>query len=602
MKELILSLIKKYRKYVIIGGSGLGLLIIGLLSWTFIFSKFQIFDKQERLFTKAAIRYYEYHKQALPRDGESRDITLQDLYDKELINDIYVPKTKKTCDVNSWVRVYKDKDGEYKYLTYLKCGRFSSHIDHEGPKITLNGDAVSYIPYNTEYQEQGVKEVIDNKDKKIDIAKVVIDSSLVNTKKLGTYNVTYTVKDSKYNKTIVTRQVIVSKGFSDTVKANTSADGYYKGISNNYVLFSGMLFRIVKVNEDNSVKLILDQPVNNMRANYEDYKLSGINTWLNNVFYNSLVSNNYLVKSTYCVGDIKSLGDYSDYCSKTIKANVGLLDVDEYKNTFEGNTSSILSTSFMLGHLIGDKYADATFSDYNSDGTANTILAPIRPVITVSSGLNILSGDGSYDKPYKLNDYSYAKKASKLNSRIIGEYFTYSGLNFRIIGYDGENVRAIMASGWTVKPNNNQLYISYNKAVNATFDLKNENNPAYIINNEYLDYIDTKSIVDTTYLIPTNDSKLTYNKYKTKKVTAKIVLPTTYELFSNVGSEGYMYTYIDKSTTDQLLFMANSSTGKVFEISKDDFEEYAIKAVITVKGNLRIESGKGTKISPYKLR
>ena len=602
MKELILSLIKKYKKYVIIGGSGLLFLIIGLLSWTLVFSKYQIFYKNEKTFTNAAKRYYEYHKQALPRDNESKDITLQDLYDKGLIDDLYVPKSNKTCDVNSWVRVYKDEDGEYKYLTYLKCGRFSSHIDHEGPKIVLNGDEISYIPINNEYQEQGVKEITDNKDKKIDISKVVIDSSLVNTKKIGTYNVTYTIKDSKYNKTVVTRQVIVSKGFSETVKNNVNTLGYYTGKAKNYVLFSGMLWRIVKINEDNTVKLILDQPVNNMRANYEEYKTSGINTWLNKIFYNSLASNNYLVKSTYCVGNIKSLGDYSDYCSKTIKTNVGLLDVDEYKNTFDGYTSSILSTSFMLGHLIGDKYADATFSDYNSDGTANTILAPIRPVITVASSLNILSGDGSYDKPYKLNDYSYAKKTTRLNSRIIGEYFTYSGLDFRIIGYDGENVKAIMSSGWTVKPNNNQLYISYSKVLNAAFDLKNESSPAYIINNEYLDYIDTKSIVDTNYLIPTNDSKLAYNKYKTKKVIAKIVLPTTYELFSNVGSEGYMYTYIDQSTTDGLVFMTNSSTGKVFEISKDDFEEYAIKAVITVKGSLRIESGKGTITSPYKLR
>lgn len=603
MKDKILAFIEKYKKYVIIAGIGLGLIIIGSLSWTLVFSKYNEFYKEEKAFTKAVKRYYEYHTKALPQKGESKDLTLQDLYDKELIDDLYVPSSRKMCDTSSWVRVYMDEEGEYKYITYLKCGRYSSRIDHEGPKITLNGDAVSYMALDTEYQEEGVKEINDNKDGKMDIAKVTIDSSNVNTKKIGTYKVTYTIKDSHYNKTVVTRQVVVTKGFSDTVRKSVSSDGYYKGTSNNYVLFSGMLFRIVRINEDDTVKLVLDQPVNNMRANYEKYEDSNIDTWLNKEFLNALTSSKYLVDTNYCVGSINSMADYTTYCSETVKRKVGLLDVSEYYNTYSGNTTSILSKSFTLGHKIGDNYADATFNETAPTGTDTSILAPIRPVITVASSLSIMSGDGSITKPYKLNDYEYANKTDRINTRLIGEYLEYSGLVFRINQIDtNKNVRVILDGEWIVKPDNNKLYISTNNIDKWSFNVKNDNEPGYVINNDYLDFIDVKSIKESTYEIPTNDKDKKYNKYKASKIKAKIVLPKTYDLFAATGTADYMYAYIDKSTNNQMLFMINTYDGRVFEIDKSGYNSYSIKIVTTLDGNLKIESGKGTVNSPYKLR
>ena len=595
MKELILNFVNKHKKYVIIGCSILVVLILGLLSWKLVFVKYNEFHRNESKFLEATKHYYEYHKQYLPKDNEARTLTLQDLYDNNQLGDLYIPSTKKLCDVNSWIRVYKE-DNEYKYVTYLKCGRYVSKGDHEGPVITLKGDLEVNIPLNSEYQELGVKEVVDNKDGRISRDNVVIDSSKVNTSKIGTYEVTYTVVDSKYNKTEVIRKVIVNKGLSETVKNSTNVDGYYKGNSNNYVLFSGMMWRIINVDSDGNVKIILNQPITNLRMNHKTYKNSNVDTWLNNIFYKALKNNGsskYIQKTKYCVGNINSMIDFNDYCSDGIEENVALLDVDTYYKTFNGGESSIYSKSFALANMIGSNYGDATFDDSMPNGTGSNILAPIRPVITVNNSLNIIAGNGTITNPYKLNDYNYAKKTSKINTRLIGEYIEYSGLKFRIIGKDDDNnVRLIMADVLNVKPNDTVLYVSTEKIDKWIFDLTDEDNPAYVVNNDYLDYLNTKYLVDTEYEIPVNDSNLKYNEYKKNKIKAKVVFPKTYELFAAVDNVQNMYLYIDQSTNNQSLFTVNSSNGRVFELNKNDFLSYAVKELITIKGNLKIESGK----------
>ena len=605
MKEKIISFYNKHRKYANIALGVLGGIIFISLLWNLVLVKYKMFHDNESRFKKAAMRYYEYRKQALPsKKGEYREITLQQLYDLNQLDDLYIPKSRKLCDNESWVRVYIDEDGEYKYITYLKCGRYHSKGDHTGPEITLNGKNKITITLNSKYEELGVKSVYDNKDKKIDNDKVVIDSSKVNTTKVGTYPVTYTVKDSRFNKTVVTRMVTVSQGLTDTVKNNTGDDGYYKGNSNNYVLFSGMLWKVINVNDDGTVRIILNQPITSLRMNYDSYKDSNAHIWLNNVFYKVLHdADKHVVEKSYCVGSINSMNDYSNFCSESINTKVALLDIDSYYKTIYGGTTSIYSKNFALANKIGNNYGEATFTEDIAEGTPVSILSPIRPVITLKNKEYIMSGDGSYSKPYKLDDYKYANKNAKLNTRLVGEYVEYSGLIFRIIGKDeNKNVRLIMDNKWVVKPDDTPIFIEPNNVEKWNFDLEDENNPAFIMNNDYLDYISTKNIVDTEYEVPINDLSKTYDKYEVTKIKAKVVLPKTYELFATSGSTESMYTYIDRSTNDQMLFATNTKNARVFEIGKEDFASYVIKAIITVKGDLKIESGKGTVNSPYKLK
>lgn len=589
---------KRLLTIIIIASCGILLILTGFLSWKLYFEKYKIFKNQEKQILGVAKRYYSLNKQYLPNIGEARDIKLQTLYDGGHISDLYIPKTTKLCNSNSWVRVYHNDKDEYIYTTYLECGKYSSKIDHVGPEITLNGNSKMVIGIGSKYEELGVSKVVDNHDGKIDTKNVVIDSSMVNTSKVGVYDVNYLVFDKAFNKTVVTRKVIVTYNLTNVTRENTDGSNYYKGMNvNNYILFSGMLYRIINANDDGSIRIISDEAITNLRMNHTVYENSNVDTWLNNIYYSSLHNaNDYLIDGTYCVGNINSTTDYSSECSTTIKAKVGLLNIGDYSKTFL-NGGSYLSeaNSFAFGNKIADNYAEAPIN--SNAGISSKTLAPIRPVLTLRSNLYIISGKGTVNNPYKLDDYDYGKNNQLLNKRITGEYVKYSGLDFRIIGLDSNNnVRLIMASPWKVQPSNRKLELhvdDYNKITT-------------MLNNDYLDYINSSKLVTMDYFMPVNDFGLKYTDFTKEKKTGKVFLPNTYELFAAPGADeenrNSIFLYNDRSLNSDLIFMANGVNGKAFELSKSDFNNYSIRAVITLSGNLKINGGNGTKQNPYLVK
>ena len=83
-----------------------------------------------------------------------------------------------------------------------------SQNDTEKPKITLFGDSTITLEVGDSYKELGAM-AIDNIDK--DISNKIKISGEVDTTKVGTYKVKYTVSDSSNNKSSITRTVIVKE-------------------------------------------------------------------------------------------------------------------------------------------------------------------------------------------------------------------------------------------------------------------------------------------------------------------------------------------------------------------------------------------------------
>ena len=121
-----------------------------------------------------------------------------------------------------------------KYDAYIKCGDMymtTGYVSNEGsstttksttkkdttkPVITLIGDAKVTTKQNETYTDAGAK-ATDNVDG--DITSSIKTTSTVNTSKLGTYVVTYTVSDKAGNKSTKTRTVTVIA--NTTTKATT---------------------------------------------------------------------------------------------------------------------------------------------------------------------------------------------------------------------------------------------------------------------------------------------------------------------------------------------------------------------------------------------
>ena len=212
---------KSVTKILVIAGF---LLIIYLL---FIFPLIK-FNENESTLLKGAKRYFEINKNLLPEEGEIRTINGVELLDKKYIPDLRTAYNHDTCDTrHSFVKV-KRKEGQYLYYTYLKCGIFSSNIDHTGPVITLNGNDTINVERYSKFKDPGVKSVIDNNDGKIN-AKDVAVSSDVDTSKNGVYTITYSAVDTLENKTEVTRTVKVTQNLSKTVEKATGKSNVYVG-------------------------------------------------------------------------------------------------------------------------------------------------------------------------------------------------------------------------------------------------------------------------------------------------------------------------------------------------------------------------------------
>lgn len=93
-------------------------------------------------------------------------------------------------------------------------------VDSEKPTITLNGSEEINIAQDSTYQELGCS-AIDNYDGNI-TTKITIDNP-VDTSKLGSYTVNYSVKDSSGNESKLTRTVNVVKKGSKNISTEKAA-------------------------------------------------------------------------------------------------------------------------------------------------------------------------------------------------------------------------------------------------------------------------------------------------------------------------------------------------------------------------------------------
>lgn len=110
-----------------------------------------------------------------------------------------------TEKVGTYLLKYKVKDDYFKeYSTY----RIVQVVDNEAPIIELNGSSKVIVTLGQAFNETGVV-VTDNSGEDLS-SKVVIEGN-INTEKLGTYTITYSVADSSGNIAKVQRKVVVQK-------------------------------------------------------------------------------------------------------------------------------------------------------------------------------------------------------------------------------------------------------------------------------------------------------------------------------------------------------------------------------------------------------
>lgn len=577
--------------------------IVGLFVWFLVLSPYITFKQNESEMVKAAKRYYEINLDKLPTGTRISTVTLQTLSRESYIDkDFYVPFSKEPCSITeSWVKV-KHTDSGYKYYAYLECGVLKSTTDHKGPTITLNGKDEITINKDEKYEELGVKKVVDNTDGKMDVKDVTIDSSKVDTSKVGTYKVTYTALDSFKNKTEKVRTVKVVQELEHTIKKDTNNTGVYTGtIENNYIRFSGNLFRIVSV-ENGNVKIVAAEDVSNV--NY-----SGLDQWLE-YYYNHLAdsSKEYIVKTKYC--NDKVTDTTTKKCSSyTKEKDVYILSVEDVNNSVDTSTGESYlysSTIVWLANTKTDKESWATrsvffdTSDKYSSFSKNYNLG-IRPAITIKGSNLITSGTGTENDPYQIDDMKTGKTDENLNTRYSGEYIEYSNMLWRIV--EVEKSGAIKVISNSNVPIAGEKRISYDSSItNRIYNPNQKGNVGYVINQKVADTIDEKYFDKTEIEVPIYKKLAKYNKETTtKKYKVKFHAPDMYDLYTAQNNSLLSGYWLLNSSQNQDVVYMISPIGAVYNTGVPDSNTAGIRVIGYLNKNCKIVSGKGTEERPYKI-
>lgn len=575
------------------------------------------FKKQEALLEKAGKRYFEQNTYLFPQEGTTREVRLTLLYDKQYVEAMYAPHSKKLCSgEDSFVKVKKEK-GVYQYYTYLSCGKYHSTTDSEGPTIVLNGKEEVTVARGSEYKELGVKSVKDNQDGAMDVKDVEIDASKVDMTTAGTYTVTYTAYDSLENQTVVKRKIRVVEKLSDTVLKATDKKGYYQGdTENNYLLFNAMLFRVVGV-DDEGITIVSDETLANV-----DYSLSkngvkdsSIDKWLNDYFYQHLSkkAKSYLVKnSSWCSDTLSKDKVGTTECSKTIKMNVGLLSIQDFNRSLLNDASYLNSYEIVLWMMNPSSEKNSAWTQRsnfkNDEGVyfksyEGEILFGLRPALRLKKDVEVVQGDGTKENPFFLGDYEEARVQTLLNTRLSGEFVTYSGYLFRIVDVDDDKTTHVISDSVLTR-DGEPVQIQYlDGKKTAIYNPNQKGNLGYRISNEMTQYIKTGSFVKKKVTVPIYKDRALYGQEEsTKTYTLKMAAPNTFDLFSAKRSEAALqgYWYINSSKNAVRKYIA-SSGGTIFYTNSVDDSGSGVKISAYLDKDMKITGGSGTALDPYKI-
>ena len=227
-------------------------------------------------------------------------------------------------------------------------------------------------------------------------------------------------------------------------------------VKNNYIMIDEALYRIIRINEDGTIRVFANDSVDNViwdnRYNIEENYNYGINDYITNDIpsrINEKLTKAYnkfspklkalMVTQDLCIGK-RSVGDStkdgSTECSKKYRTQIGAIATYEYLQASLDN-ECVLANSRNCNNYnwLGDRVysswivtadAESTYQAYFINGTVQLTYCnssdSVYPVFNLSSNILYKEGKGTEDEPYQIRyypvgeEYEKSKKESKTKS------------------------------------------------------------------------------------------------------------------------------------------------------------------------------------------
>ena len=304
----------------------------------------------------------------------------------------------------------------------------------------------------------------------------------------------------------------------------------YKGdVKNNYLKYNNMLWRIVRINADNSIDIILDDYITLLPwdSKVVPFTESEIYKYINNDFLD-LLDKDMLNMTTFCTDKLSDLAKIT--CEgHNSDSYVKLLDVANYLNSVNKSKSYLTSADeiFWLADYSDEKIWHT--NGINVSQSLSNSFYEIRPMVRLKSTTVYKDGDGTKEKPFIVGKEDKLSVGSKV---ILGED--------KWIVYDNKDNIKLMREDVLPK----QLDFDKEKVTYKDSSLMKYLNETYLDSLSYKDMI----IEDTWYI---GEYKNSISDIKSDSVKAKVGIPNLLDYKFNSSVKAYFTS----TTNEERIFV-----------------------------------------------
>ncbi len=354
-------------------------------------------------------------------------------------------------------------------------------------------------------------------------------------------------------------------------------------VENNYVSYSGILWRIVSV-DDGKIKLVSDENVTVLPFG-KNYDESNVIKWLNSTFKSNLTQPDlFITEFDSCVNNVDKI-EKSD-CNNS-KNYVSLLSMNDYIDAGANNSYLNNNTYFWLSAL-NESEPWYVFDNGGLKTDSNNHIYGVRPVIVLND-IEYIYGNGTKSSPYIISN----EPVDTLSEIELGSYIDYSGYTWKVVSKDETSVKVVLST--PLKLNDEEIKKIYSKKYNY-YNLNDSTGIAYYLNHTFYNTLKNKKYLKKGdfYIgkFDTYDLEELYNE----KVNAYVGLLTVGDIFVTQNIDMYLLSSVTDDNTIPILNKNNSLFYNFISY------ESGIKPVIYLDNKAEVKGGMGDENYPFELR
>ncbi len=391
-------------------------------------------------------------------------------------------------------------------------------------------------------------------------------------------------KKSLESKEDTLAKTIITNNNEDEDFKNINEEYYFNGkVEDNYVLYSNLLWRIVKVNKDNTIKLISEDNISYLAFDEEvdSFNNSYISKWLNTDVLTNQIDKSALTYNPICTDNIEEASNKE--CSNyNNELNIGLLSVSDYINA--GAEESYLNNEkFYYLSSINDNEVWYVTSRGKLTSSTPDKLYGIRPTITLKANTLYTTGNGTKDNPYIINSNNYFGSYVKLGSDI-----------WRVYEIDGDILKLSLNDYLKV---DNEIFSHIYSNENYYHNDTNYGSIAFYLNQTYINTLDYKNdLIQTKWANGLLSSNYNYENCLNTTIDSKIALLSIGNIMLN--DELNNYFIMSGDSEDEECVYEIKENGSLSKINVRS-EAYVVPTIAISKEILT--KGKGTSNEPYEV-